>query len=71
MKVANDAAGDVFSCSASPYFRWIENRSIDQLDSAFFINYGKSLLQEQPQDTVNADFRLQVTGRSTGGSRCA
>jgi stage II sporulation protein D len=67
MQVANDAAGDVFSCSASPYFRWIENRSIEELDSTFFANYGKSLLQEPPQDTIDANFEIKVTGRSTGG----
>jgi stage II sporulation protein D len=67
MQVANDALGDVFSCSASPYFRWIENRTIEELDSTFFANYGKSLFREIPKDTIDAYFEIKVTGRSSGG----
>ena len=67
MQVNNDAVGKVFSCSASPYFRWIENRTIEELDSTFFVHYGKSLLQHPPKDTMDVNFEIKVTGRTSGG----
>ena len=67
MRVGNDAIGDVFSCSASPYFRWIEKRTIEELDSTFYSHYGKSLFAELPKDTIDADFEVRVTGRTSGG----
>ena len=67
MQVSNDAIGDVFSCSASPYFRWIEKRTIEELDSTFYSHYRKSLFAEPPEDTIDAYFEAQVTERTSGG----
>ncbi len=67
MQISNDAINDVFSCSSSPYFRWIENRSLKDLDSTFYANYNKSLFMEPPPDTINAAFDIKVTERTTGG----
>jgi stage II sporulation protein D len=67
MQVGNDAISDVFSCSASPYFRWIEKRTIEELDSTFYSHYGKSLFAEPPEDTIDAYFEVRVTGRTGSG----
>ena len=66
-----DAVSDTFSCSSSPFFRWRETRTLAQLDSSFYSNYGQSLLQsrqmEQPADTLYLQFDLRVKQRSGSG----
>jgi len=67
MRTGTDAVSDVFSCSASPYFRWTENRTLAELDSAFAVKYGRSMLHEAPIDTTDLHFEMQVTKRTDGG----
>jgi stage II sporulation protein D len=62
-----DAVSDTFSCSSSPFFRWRETRSLAQLDSSFYSNYGRSLLEKEPADTMYLQFDLRVKQRSTSG----
>jgi len=62
-----DAIRDHFSCDLSPYFRWQETRSLAQLDSAFYKNYGRGYLQSVPADTVNLQMDLRVMKRSASG----
>ena len=64
-----DAVSDVFSCSASPKFRWVETRTIDQLDSSFKNMYNKSLLQglKQVTDTTQINIELSVLNRTETG----
>jgi stage II sporulation protein D len=62
-----DAVSDTFSCSISPYFRWQEVRSLRQLDSSFYSNYGRSGLYREPADTMYLQFNLRVKQRSASG----
>ena len=64
-----DAVTDVISCSASPKFRWIETRTIDQLDSSFQKNFDSSLIPglEQIKDTVQINLDLNVLNRTETG----
>jgi len=62
-----DAVRDTFSCSASPFFRWQETRSLVQLDSSFFSNYGRSWLQSEPADTLYLKFDLRIKQRTPSG----
>ncbi len=62
-----DAIGDRFACAASPYFRWAETRTIEQLDSAFQSRYGKSYLNKLITDTTTVRLTAQITKRSSGG----
>lgn len=64
----SDAISDYFSCNQSPYFRWQETRSLAQLDSAFYIHYGRGYLQHStPADTINLQMDLRVNKRSASG----
>jgi stage II sporulation protein D len=62
-----DAVSDTFSCSFSPFFRWQEVRSLDQLDSAFYSNYGRSLLRRDSNDTLHLQLDILVKKRSASG----
>lgn len=64
-----DAVSDVISCSASPKFRWEETRTINQLDSSFFILYGKNLIPQKNKvtDTINVNLDISVLNRSETG----
>jgi stage II sporulation protein D len=64
-----DAVSDVFSCSASPKFRWVETRTIDQLDSSFKNIYNKSLLPglKQVKDTTQINMELSILNRTETG----
>jgi stage II sporulation protein D len=62
-----DAVSDTFSCSSSPFFRWRETRSLAQLDSSFYSNYGRSLLAAESTDTLYLQFDLRVKQRSSSG----
>ena len=67
LKAMPDIIGDQFACSFSPYFRWTETRTIDQLDSALLAHYNRTYLQDPVQDTTTVRFTAQVTRRSSGG----
>jgi stage II sporulation protein D len=67
LRTGTDAVSDMFSCIASPYFRWTETKSIMQLDSAFNRYYGKSVLQNYVRDTLHVEWNMQITGRSASG----
>jgi len=64
-----DAVSDIFSCSASPRFRWVENRTFSQLDSSFFQYYNKSNLINVPPvtDTLNLQMGINVLERTSTG----
>jgi len=61
-----DAIGDRFACAASPYFRWTETRTIEQIDSAFQSHYGRSYLNRLITDTTTVHLTAQITKRSSG-----
>jgi stage II sporulation protein D len=67
LKTAPDIIGDRFACSFSPYFRWTETRTIEQLDSALQVHYNLTYLQDLVSDTTTVRFTAQVTRRSSGG----
>jgi stage II sporulation protein D len=67
LKSGIDAVSDKFSCSISPYFRWTEERSIEQLDSAFWRQFNRSVLQQPILDTLNLKFILNITKRHPSG----
>jgi stage II sporulation protein D len=67
LSVRTDAIGDRFACAASPYFRWTETRTIDQLDSAFEVRFNRSMLDREVSDTTTVRLAAQVTERTTGG----
>jgi stage II sporulation protein D len=62
-----DAVSDFFSCSSSPYFRWTEKRNIAQLDSAFFKQFNKGMLQKPIADTLNLKYAVNITKRNSSG----
>jgi stage II sporulation protein D len=62
-----DAVSEVFSCSASPYFRWMETRSFHLLDSTFFIQYKKQPYLETPPDTLHLSLNMEILGRNSTG----
>lgn len=63
----SDAVSDVYSCSASPYFRWLENRSIDHLDSLFSQQYNHSSLQQPVTDTTTVTLQIKILKRTSKG----
>ena len=67
LKGGIDAVSHMYSCSSSPYFRWIEERSIEQLDSAFWKQFNRGALQQPIKDTLNLEFNLNITKRHTSG----
>jgi len=67
MQTGIDAVSEVYSCSASPYFRWIENRTIEEFDSSFSAKYGKSMLMNSTIDTVDLNFEMNISSRTSGG----
>jgi len=62
-----DAIGDRFACASSPYFRWTETRTIDQIDSAFHVRFNRSYLKNQVTDTTLIRLDAQITRRSSSG----
>ncbi len=64
-----DAVSDIFSCSSSPKFRWIEIRTIEQLDSSFNYLYNKSQLPENElqKDTIQLQMDLNILNRTQTG----
>jgi len=63
----NDAVSDIFSCSVSPYFRWLETRTFHELDSLFEQNYQKGRLKNPVKDTTELNIDIQVLKRNSSG----
>jgi stage II sporulation protein D len=62
-----DAVGNKFSCTISPYFRWEETRTIDDFDRAFQTRYKKSLLGKEINDTLDVSLRIGILERDESG----
>lgn len=62
-----DAVGSVYSCNISPYFRWEETRTLDDIDRAFLKHYNKSLLNQTVTDTTELSLNLGITARDASG----
>ena len=62
-----DAVSEVFSCSSSPYFRWIETRRFDDLNQLFLDRYSRSPVSKVISDTLHAAINLQVVKRTEAG----
>ena len=67
LRSGTDAVSDMFSCVASPYFRWTETKSLMELDSAFNRFFGKTMMQNSVTDTVQVEWNMNITGRSVSG----
>jgi stage II sporulation protein D len=63
----NDAVGDIYSCSVSPYFRWLETRTFSDLDSLFELRYKKGQLHKNVDDTVTLNLVFKVLKRNASG----
>ncbi len=62
-----DAVSDIYSCSVSPYFRWLHTRSFSELDSLFELQYQRGLLKNSVEDTLEINLDLQVVKRNSTG----
>jgi stage II sporulation protein D len=63
----SDAVSDIYSCSVSPYFRWLETRSFSQLDSLFELEYQKGQLKNIVEDTIEVNLDFQIVNRNSSG----
>lgn len=63
----SDAVSDLYSCSASPKFRWQETRTIDQLDSIFNYFYNKSCLDNNIVETTEIQMEISIIDRTNSG----
>ena len=62
-----DAVSDIYSCSASPYFRWLESRTFNELDSLFAQKYQRGKLYRTIKDTTQIDLDLKILNRNSSG----
>jgi len=62
-----DGFGEEFACRESPYFRWTEKWTLNEIDSLFSSLHGKSHLPKTVKDTTNIECRFTVTKRTPGG----
>ena len=62
-----DAVSDIYSCSVSPYFRWLQIRSFSELDSLFELQYQRGLLKDSVEDTIKINLDLRVVKRNSTG----
>jgi stage II sporulation protein D len=67
LKAGSDAVADIYSCSASPYFRWLETRSFLEIDSLFSIKYNKRTANIPVKDTTQLQLDLQILKRNSSG----
>jgi stage II sporulation protein D len=67
LKEGFDSVSDIFSCSVSPYFRWMETRSFTDLDSLFELNYDKGRFTKPVEDTTELHLNLQIIKRNSSG----
>ena len=62
-----DALGKEFADDNSPYFRWSDTLSIQELDQIFNHRFNKSYLSKIVRDTTNLIFETQVLKRTSSG----
>jgi stage II sporulation protein D len=62
-----DAVSDIYSCSASPYYRWLEMRSFADIDSLFELKYKNGRLHKAVEDTTELRLNLQIVKRNSSG----
>ncbi len=62
-----DAVSDIYSCSVSPYFRWLQFRSFGELNSLFELQYQRGMLKNSVEDTLEINLDLQVVRRNSTG----
>ena len=67
LKSRQDAIGKAFADENSPYFRWSDTLSINELDAIFNNQFNKSFLNQVVQDTTELFFEAKVLKRSTSG----
>jgi stage II sporulation protein D len=67
LQTHQDVMGKQFADIESPYFRWKEERTITQLDSLFFHNFGVTYLHNSVTDTVNIPLTIEVQERYHSG----
>jgi stage II sporulation protein D len=61
LKEGIDAVETYFSCSTSPHFRWNEQRSFAQLDSALDEHFQLGLLHKPANDTLSLASWMDIT----------
>ena len=62
-----NALGKSFADENSPFFRWSDTLSIQELDTIFNHRFNKSYLNQVVQDTVEVVFEAQVLERTSSG----
>jgi stage II sporulation protein D len=62
-----DALGNEFTSSISPYFRWSDTLSIGQLDKVFERKFNRSPLKKVTEDTAEVTFQAKVLERTSSG----
>ena len=67
LKSRQDAIGRNFADENSPYFRWSDTLSIDQLDAIFNKQFHKSYLDRIVPDTTELTFEANVLKRTSSG----
>ena len=67
LKSQQDVVGSKFADIESPYYRWSEQRTPEQLDSLFSYNFNISHLGDVVQDTMDIPFTIQVNERYSSG----
>ncbi len=67
LKSQQDVIGKEFADGKSPYYRWIKERTVSQLDTMFNYTFGTTYLNKPVQDTMDIPLRMRVTERSPSG----
>lgn len=67
LKSRQDAVGRTFADANSPYFRWSDTLSIQDIDTIFNHKFNKSYLDQIVQDTTELVFETQVLKRTSSG----
>lgn len=64
---AQDVIGKQFADIESPYYRWIQTRTPQQLDSLYNYSFGISHLSDVVDDTIDIPFTVKVLERYPSG----
>lgn len=67
LSAAQDVIGKQFADIESPYFRWTQQRTPEQLDSLYNFNFNISHLNDTVQDTMDIPFTIHVSERYKSG----
>ncbi|MBN1406304.1 MAG: SpoIID/LytB domain-containing protein [Calditrichaceae bacterium] len=67
LKSRQDAIGQSFADENSPYFRWSDTLSINELDVIFNHQFNKSYLNQIVQDTTELIFEVHILKRTSSG----